>query len=132
MTPMYWQRKNVLYNTARLLPIMAKPTTLKNGNICLFQQTRYRVIQVLCIWLIDIAISFYLIPALCDVIGTIEGLASSKDLQGYFSGALGSIAGDTTKNLIGVDFNEVYKHVKIIRGDDTYVPSFSEGFKTAI
>jgi hypothetical protein len=69
---------------------------------------------------------------LCDVIGAIEGLASSKDLQGYFSGALGSISGDTTKNLVGVDFNEVYKHVKIIRGEDTYVPSFSEGFKTAI
>ena len=73
-----------------------------------------------------------LCQALCEVIGAIEGLASSKDLQGYFSGALGSIAGDTTKNLVGVDFNEVYKHIKIIRGDDTYVPTFSEGFKTAI
>ena len=70
--------------------------------------------------------------ALCDVIGAIEGLATSKDLQSYFSGALGSIAGDTTKNLVGVDFNEVYKHIKIIRGDATYTPSFSEGFKTAI
>ncbi len=67
-----------------------------------------------------------------SAIGTAEGFMSAKDMQSAVSDFATSQAGDFSKTHTGIDFNEVYKNLKIIRGDAKYNPTFSEGFKTAI
>lgn len=67
-----------------------------------------------------------------EALGTAEGLMSAKDVQSALTGFAGSQAGGFTKQHLAVDYNEVYKHLKIIRGDEAYNPTFAEGFKMAI
>ncbi len=73
-----------------------------------------------------------LCTALADVLCATEGLLSAKDVQSYMTEAGGIIGGTLTKESTGVDFYEAYKHLKIIKGDEKYNPTFSEGFKTAV
>ncbi len=67
-----------------------------------------------------------------EALGTAEGLMSAKDVQSALTGFAGSQAGGFTKQHLAVDYNEVYKHLKIIHGDEAYNPTFAEGFKMAI
>lgn len=73
-----------------------------------------------------------LCKALSDALCATESLLSAKDVQSYMTEAYGMIGGNVTKEHTGVDFYEVYKHMKIIKGDATYNPTFSEGFKAAV
>lgn len=73
-----------------------------------------------------------LCTALAEVLCATEGLLSAKDVQSYMTEAVGMIGGNVTKERTGVDFYEAYKHLKIIKGDEKYNPTFSEGFKTAV
>ena len=65
-------------------------------------------------------------------LGTAEGLMSAKDFQSAATGFAASQAGGFSKKHTGIDFNEVYKNLKIMRGDAKYNPTFSDGFKMAV
>lgn len=69
---------------------------------------------------------------IAGVLKGVESLASSKDIPSLLGNVGKNAAGEISTNVTGVDVVQVYEVYKIWKGDEKYIPTFSEGFEKAV